>query len=153
MSAPLLNLAAQPGAQPGAAQGIAQQAAQAQQAKGPMAGFEALLAALFGDQAVGVVDPNAAAATAGAGGKTAGKGLLGGKITSDGGKGQAKADDATADATTTTTTPGAIPDATLALVIPAPTAATTVAATTAAPADATGAVAYTHQTLPTTPYV
>ncbi len=141
MSAPLLNLAAPPGAQPGAGQGIAAQAAQAQQAQGPMAGFEALLAALFGGQAVGVVDPNAAAATVVAGGKTAGKGLLGGKITPDGAKGQAKADDtkAAADAATTTATVGAVPDATLALVIPAPTAATTAAAITTAATDATGA--------------
>src|SRR6185437_15274064 len=56
MSASLLNLAAvpgaagQPGAAPGAAQGIAQQGANAAQAQGPLAGFEALLAAFFGDQ-------------------------------------------------------------------------------------------------------
>jgi flagellar hook-length control protein FliK len=134
MSAPLLNLAAQPGAQTGANQGIAAQAAQAQQAQGPMAGFEALLAALFGGQAVGVVDPNAAAATVVAGGKTAGKGLLGAK-------GQATADDAkaAADAATTPAAAGAVPDATLALMIPAPTAATTAAAVTTAGTGATGA--------------
>ena len=150
MSAPLLNFAAQPGAQsvanqsvanpsganqPGAGQGIA---AQAQQTQGPVAGFEALLAALFGDQAVGVVDPNAAATTAATAGKTPGKSLPGGKITLDGGKGQAKADDAKGAATTTATA-GLVPDATLALAIPAPTAATTVAATATAAPAATGA--------------
>src|SRR5580765_5755508 len=50
MSASLLNAATMPGAQPGASVGIAAQAAQAAQANGPMAGFEALLAAFFGDQ-------------------------------------------------------------------------------------------------------
>jgi len=70
MSASLLNVATLPGAgsgQPGAAGssgGIAQQAAQAAQAQGPLAGFEALLAAFFGDQGTG--QAGAAAGTAAA---------------------------------------------------------------------------------------
>jgi hypothetical protein len=65
MSASLLNFAAMPGVaagQPGAAVGIAQQAAQAAQAQGPLAGFEALLAAFFGDQ--GLTLPGAGGAGA-----------------------------------------------------------------------------------------
>ena len=50
MSVDLLNSAAPPGQSPGAASGLGAQAAQAAQAKGAMAGFEALLAAFFGDQ-------------------------------------------------------------------------------------------------------
>ena len=50
MSANLLNTAAMPGAVPGASVGIAAQAAQSAQGQGPLAGFEAMLAAFFGDQ-------------------------------------------------------------------------------------------------------
>ena len=68
MSASLLNLAALPGAgpQPGQAQGIAQQATHAAQAHGPLAGFEALLAAFFGDQGAGEAATAAAGQAQGA---------------------------------------------------------------------------------------
>src|SRR5947209_8091916 len=62
MSASLLNAATAPGSVPAGA-GIAAQAAQAAQAKGPMAGFEALLAAFFGDQ--GLTAPAVAGQAAG----------------------------------------------------------------------------------------
>ncbi len=152
MSASLLNFTAQPGAQPGASQGIAAQAAQVGQAKGPLAGFEALLAALFGDQSVGVgiVDPNAAAGLTGT--KSAGKGLAAGKVGTGGAKGQAKAGDGTDAAAAKATAVGAstAPGATLALLIPAPTAATTTAAAAvAANGNGAGAQAGAGQTAAT----
>jgi hypothetical protein len=120
MSASLLNAATMPGSQPGASVGIAAQAAQAAQANGPMAGFEALLAAFFGDQGLTVptlagpalpgqalaVTPGAAATPTG---KTNGKAPAAGKA-------DATDADKAADATATGATDAA--NAALALVVP-----------------------------------
>ncbi|MFL5297210.1 MAG: flagellar hook-length control protein FliK [Phenylobacterium sp.] len=129
MSASLLNLAALPGAgaQPGASQGIGAQAAQAGQAKGPLAGFEALLAAFFGDQ--GTTDPSAAASAPGQAAAAvqgalalAGKGPAAGdgkdsKDKAAGATGDGKPDGAT-DTTQADATAGAALDASALLAAP-----------------------------------
>jgi hypothetical protein len=133
MSASLLNLASLSGAaaQPGAATGIAQQAAQAAQAQGPLAGFEALLAAFFGDQGTAATTPGAPGAATTAQGPLAllaGQAPAGGKPTdakaakaaaTDGTKSDAKtgkSDQAAAAGDT------AVDAAALALLTPATTA-------------------------------
>jgi hypothetical protein len=122
MSVPAYNTAsapAQPGSSATAAQGIGAQAAQAAQGHGPLAGFEALLAALFGDQGA------EGAANAGALllGKAGGKVGTAGTAAANDGKAKTAGDAKAADATDGAAA-AATPDATLALLLP--TAATTV---------------------------
>jgi flagellar hook-length control protein FliK len=141
MSANLLNTAALPSAVPGAGAGIAAQAAQAAQGHGPLAGFEAMLAAFFGDQ--GLVAPAVGPAVvagqpvvAGAGaaaGKTAGKTASAadkpGKdvaATADGAKTAAAADAAASGV-----------DAALALIVPPAPSAPQTAAVGGTPSDST----------------
>ena len=114
MSANLLNPATPPG--PGA--NAAPSAAVAKSgAAGPLAGFEALLAGLFGEQGSGVVSP----ASAGPG-----KAVPTSKADKTTQAGQAADATATPDTVPTVGSDGAsttVPDALLALLVPVPTAA------------------------------
>lgn len=144
MSAPLLNSAAPPGAGavPGASTGPAAQAAQAAQAHGPLAGFEAMLAAFFGDQ--GLVAPGLGVPTA-AGQVVAGQpgaaaaGKAAGKSSGGAGKDGAIAVDAnktSAGVNVADATANGV-DAAMALVVPVAANAPQTA-TNAANADAAG---------------
>src|SRR5438067_582905 len=125
MSASFLNLASAPGAgaQAAGGQGIAQQATQAAQAKGPLAGFEALLAAFFGDQGLTPPAGQATATAALLGGQTApktnGKGDgAGGKGSKDCASPDAAATDATGGSGDPTDASGLAVDGALPLIAP-----------------------------------
>ena len=154
MSASLLNLAAvpgaagQPGAAPGAAQGIAQQGANAAQAQGPLAGFEALLAAFFGDQgltaqagATGALDQGPLALLA------AGAKITDGKAAKPGDAAKPGADKADGDKTdgdkggsalAQAAAANAVDAAALALIVPQPAGQTSVQAQAAGEGAAGG---------------